>query len=465
MISLSENSREVHPGLWIGAYPTNKSEIKAAGFNLHLDVRGESPPPAGASCEIETFYLPLTDDPSKPLDQDVLARIKTAGKRIAAYVRSGRKCLITCMGGFNRSALVAGFVMHELTGKTGDECAAIIREKRGTPTKELAAHCGVPFGDGRRALNNPQFCKHLGDLKTKTYDTDVVIYDVVGGAYTKASLGGPALGGSELEVVQIAHALAARGHRVIVANKIPEAVKIDSVRYVPHAEVVGMRTKTLYVQRHSPAPVPAVEADRVCIRSTDMNEQAYRTHDALLSSGEAELLCVSQWQAGLFPHAKRRCIVPSPLGAMPLVNKVPGRFVYASSPAKGLEATLGVWMALKAAHAQELADAKLLVASPNYRFGSVPDSDARNARRRYRVHREALAVRVPGTHRQRAGRLLRLGLQRDRMHDRWHGGAQPHAVPLLAHLRTERRPRDADQPPAHREGPSPVRGRLHGCVA
>lgn len=368
---------EVYPGLWIGAHPeSNTALIRAAGFDLHLDVRGESPPTPGAQAEVQTVYLPLFDnaeDRKRPLTQDVLLRVKNAGKRIAGYVRSGKKVLITCKGGFNRSALVAGFAMHELTGKPGAELLEPIRKLRGRLTAPEAVRLGCTYEPPTFALHNPQFVKHLTDLKARTYDADVLIYDVVGGAYTsKDADSGTPLGGSELEVTQVAHALSAH-YNVVVANQIKEPVTVGEVRYVPFSQCVGMRVKTLYVQRHSPCPTPAVEADRICIRSTDLNDPAYRTHDAILSSGEAELLCVSQFQASLFPHAKRRCIVPSPLAPMPKVAKVPGRFVYVTAPAKGLEPTLGVWAKLKAEHASELASAKLLVTAPRYKFGKAPE--------------------------------------------------------------------------------------------
>jgi hypothetical protein len=369
------NCSEVYPNLWIGAHPQtlggSVSEIKEAGFTLHLDCRGECPPVATARTEIQTAYLPLWDDGSTPLTQDVIARVRQAGKNIAACVRAGRKTLITCMGGFNRSALVAAFALHELTGKSGAEVTEIIREARGLPTPELVKAAGITHDPPRRALNNPQFVAAILALETKTYDADCLIYDAVGGAYTAADADGSfALGGSELEVTQIARALAAKGHKVTVATGATEAKEIEGVRYVPLKQAVGQRVKTLYVQRHS--PMPQVDADHTIIRSTDMNEAGYRTHDAILASGNAELLCVSKWQAGQFQHAIRRAIVPSPLGAMPKVDKVPGRFVFASSAAKGLEPTLGVWMHMKAAYGQELASAKLLVTAPSYKFGRAP---------------------------------------------------------------------------------------------
>jgi hypothetical protein len=373
-ISLKTDAKEVHQNLFIGAFPDDAHEILTEGFNFHVDCRGEHVPPKNLQVEVPRAYLPLWDDPAGPVTEDVLARVKRASKNVAGRVRAGEKCLITCFGGFNRSALVAAFTIHELTGKPGAEIVEQIREARGGPTEELSRRSCVQHLPNIRALNNHRFVAAIEALGEKTYDADVLIFDVVGGAYTKATAdGGKALGGSELEVVQIAHALAGKGHKVVVSNQIASPVLIDGVQYLPHAQALGLRTKTLWVQRHSPAPVPQIDADYVCIRTTDMNEPAYKTHADILSSGQAELLCVSRWQAGQFPSAKRRCVVPSPLGEMPAVAKVPGRFVYASAPAKGLEPTLGVWMRLKANHAAEMAGTKLLVTWPNYKFGRAPE--------------------------------------------------------------------------------------------
>ena len=60
----------------------------------------------------EVMHVPLDDGP--PPDQETRARIRAAAHRIASHVREGRRVLVTCWQGRNRSGVLAGLALVEL---------------------------------------------------------------------------------------------------------------------------------------------------------------------------------------------------------------------------------------------------------------------------------------------------------------------------------------------------------------
>lgn len=72
---------------------------------------------------------PLRDDPNGLKKQQARMVIRTA-QTVARAVRSGRRCLVTCNAGLNRSGLVTATALHLLTGYSGFECVSIVQERR-----------------------------------------------------------------------------------------------------------------------------------------------------------------------------------------------------------------------------------------------------------------------------------------------------------------------------------------------
>jgi protein-tyrosine phosphatase len=72
---------------------------------------------------------------------------------IAARVRAGRACLVTCQQGRNRSGLVAALALSCLTGAPGATSAEAVRARRASP-----------FGE---ALTNREFVGLLRSIPPK----------------------------------------------------------------------------------------------------------------------------------------------------------------------------------------------------------------------------------------------------------------------------------------------------------
>ena len=79
----------------------------------------------------EVLRIPLYDrfPPDPPPDAMTRAAVQETARRIARRVRAGRRVLVTCRAGINRSGLVAGLALCEL-GVPGLQAATVIRMLR-----------------------------------------------------------------------------------------------------------------------------------------------------------------------------------------------------------------------------------------------------------------------------------------------------------------------------------------------
>src|SRR5580692_11571309 len=103
--------------------------------------------------------------------------------------------------------------------------------------------------------------------------TDVLLTNSLGPGFTRKTTIEEGIGGSELEVTQVAHALARRGHEVVVACNVPDPIEEDDVQYVPIRAVDGLRVKASVAWRTT--PLPRVFADRIYVRATDVSTYQY----------------------------------------------------------------------------------------------------------------------------------------------------------------------------------------------
>jgi len=237
---------------------------------------------------------------------------------------------------------------------------------------------------------------------------EVLLFDRIhhaeGGAFTRKTMQERGVGGSELEMMQVAHALAARGYRVAIANGRIDVVEEGGVLYVPNSRPWEyIPTRALYLQRMSApeSPLAIGHEVRIVVRANDIYCQPYDVHRPLLESGRAALVANTKWQADGFTYAKEKIVIAPMLDESPVaiwpdrkgfatteaialpgtegstaVYKTPGLFVYASGPMKGLEATLAMWRKLHKLHGKVLKKAKLVIVSPGWGdFPTLSPSD------------------------------------------------------------------------------------------
>lgn len=141
----------VAPNLFIGGRPPpgryrwlSVIVLCAKGYQL----------PSFAFPGTTVVYVPLEDDPSRPMhDTEVSSAISNAGT-VSRYLHAGHRVLVTCHAGLNRSALVAGLAMQQTFDMTAIEVIDQIRELRGP-----------------RAFSNPNFVRlmHRFELNQKRH--------------------------------------------------------------------------------------------------------------------------------------------------------------------------------------------------------------------------------------------------------------------------------------------------------
>lgn len=119
---------EVVPGLFIGSRPP-------PGRHPDVDVivltAMEYQPRADAFPDVEVLHVPLDDDPRRPMHKEEIVAALRGGRRVARRLRDGRRVLVTCAMGLNRSSLVAALAMSEVYGMSADAIIERVRAARG----------------------------------------------------------------------------------------------------------------------------------------------------------------------------------------------------------------------------------------------------------------------------------------------------------------------------------------------
>ena len=132
--------REVIPGLYVGSKPAHGRHA----VDVIVLAAEEYQPHATRFPGSEVIHVPLDDAPWRHMRPDEIAGAVRTGEAVARRLRAGRRVLVSCAMGLNRSALVAAIAMHDVHGMGADEIIARIRRAR-----------------GEWALSNPNFEKLL----------------------------------------------------------------------------------------------------------------------------------------------------------------------------------------------------------------------------------------------------------------------------------------------------------------
>jgi hypothetical protein len=132
--------------LFISPAIENWATLAEHGIDVVIDMEGgldDCIPTLPGSCLY--VYFPIYDEQMP--DQ---ARLEAVAMMGAHLIRSGHRVLSHCGMGFNRSALVAGRILHHLGGMSGPAVVERLRERR------------------PGALFNDVFAEHLQSLPPAT---------------------------------------------------------------------------------------------------------------------------------------------------------------------------------------------------------------------------------------------------------------------------------------------------------
>jgi protein-tyrosine phosphatase len=79
---------------------------------------------------VKIIYAPNDDNSLIPLSREDLSVALRAAREVADGLAAGRKTLVTCWMGWNRSGLVSALSLHFLLGCSGQTAYKIVREAR-----------------------------------------------------------------------------------------------------------------------------------------------------------------------------------------------------------------------------------------------------------------------------------------------------------------------------------------------
>lgn len=134
----------VSENLWIGSAPPIGWVVSQHFDCLVLSAMEYLP---GPSCwpKVETLTVPLNDDGSPMRREEMKDAVKTAGK-VITWLREGKRVLVTCHQGRNRSGLICALALCKGQGMSPKRAVNTVRAARGP-----------------EALRNPYFLQFLSD--------------------------------------------------------------------------------------------------------------------------------------------------------------------------------------------------------------------------------------------------------------------------------------------------------------
>jgi hypothetical protein len=110
----------IAPGLYQGSQPPPGDHVRMAGFSILVLCAGEYQPPAACYPGVTVLHCPLIDNGGRhrPTEDELRLAYRT-GHDVAQALSRGRRVLVTCQAGLNRSGMVTAIALHALHGNDG----------------------------------------------------------------------------------------------------------------------------------------------------------------------------------------------------------------------------------------------------------------------------------------------------------------------------------------------------------
>jgi protein-tyrosine phosphatase len=150
------NADQVSKNLWVGGLPTDPEAVDK-NFDVLVLAAKEFQDifPVHKFPGTRVIHAPMED--AKPSKEEQAIALK-AGLEVLEHNRRGRKVLVTCIAGVNRSALIAGLAMV-IGGIEADKAIERIRARRHPAS-------------GSTPLFNKHFVKMLQDVDAEISSPD-----------------------------------------------------------------------------------------------------------------------------------------------------------------------------------------------------------------------------------------------------------------------------------------------------
>lgn len=144
---------KINEGLFQGAWPPFGDQLAKCGFDV-LVLCAEENQHDDLYVGLNVICAPGKDNAHPHVMERYLSTWIVAAQRVAQQVKLGKKVLVTCMAGLNRSGMVTAMALHLLTGWSGELCVERVQERR------PMALCNDTFAqwliDNLKASDDPQ---------------------------------------------------------------------------------------------------------------------------------------------------------------------------------------------------------------------------------------------------------------------------------------------------------------------
>lgn len=126
------DAHEITPGLWVGSAPPCGKTLSRLGFGVLALCAFEHQPDAEDFPRVFVMRTDLIDDGS-PLTKAQFEKSLFLSAHLCREILAGKRALVTCMQGRNRSGFVAALTYARLTGCDGRTAIRAIQTKRDSP--------------------------------------------------------------------------------------------------------------------------------------------------------------------------------------------------------------------------------------------------------------------------------------------------------------------------------------------
>jgi len=151
------DANEIIPGLWQGSEPPRGYALAKAGFNVLTLAAEEIQPKLIEFPGIDAvIHAGINDDPGSGMTAKEWRTATRAAKIVSDHVAAGRRVIVTCQAGVNRSGMIVALATRNVTGMSGEDCVALVRHRRGVVK--------LPGGRHLTPLCNPHFADAVGRL-------------------------------------------------------------------------------------------------------------------------------------------------------------------------------------------------------------------------------------------------------------------------------------------------------------
>ncbi len=190
-------------------------------------------------------------------------------------------------------------------------------------------------------------------------------------AYTAVSLSAGGVGGTESSVIQLAEALAARGHKVYALNRLDAAVQEGGVNWMPLRNIKALPPVDIAIGINSTRIFSGLSARKKITwlhNPPTLRQQLKRRNLFALLRHRPHAVLLSKYHSGLLhgwvPYAERSIIFHGIADHFfvhePETKPRPPRAIFASQPKRGLAFVTEAWTEIRA----KAPDAELHVFCP-----------------------------------------------------------------------------------------------------